>query len=247
MVAPKDDDKPFLDACTYEDIYFDTTPYGASKSQLKMKIIMPKGLNTDQPTKALMYLHGGGMIMFDVDQMTKQGARHAVASGAPVFMPDFENAPENKCPGFVLECYAALRWIVDNAATYNIDTKRICVTGESSGGYLTSAVGYELAKRNESHLVKLLMVDIPMVASNTWFDMPEEELRLAAKKCKEHHIQSTYVNMVHDLEEAKKTRDPYVFPADMPDEIMAKLPPVFVATREHDNFRHDATFFADRL
>lgn len=218
---------------------------------MKMRIIKPKGLKTDKPTKAVIYLHGGGMTMFDVVQMTHQGARRAVSAGAPVFMPDFENAPENKAPGFVLECYAGLKWVIENTATYNIDTKRICVTGESSGGYLTAAVGYELAKRDESHLVKLLFCDIPMVASNTWLDLPDDKLRPVALKCKKQHIASTLMNMTDDFENIKQLprdqRDPYIFPADMPDDIMAKLPPVFVSTREHDNYRQDAEYFAERL
>lgn len=247
LVAPKETDQPFIDYVDQKDIFIDTTSYGASKKNMRIKVLMPKNMSKDKPTKALVYCHGGGMNMFDVDSVFSMGARHCFAGQCPVFMPDFENAPENKCPGFILECYAGFRWVIDNAHTYNLDTKRISLTGESSGGYLVSAVGVHLAKNNESHLCKSIIADIPMVSYKPWFEYPEEKLRAAQKACKEHHIRGTYGLMTQDLEEAKNTMDPYVFPAEMPDDLMAKMPPVFVATREHDNYRLDAEIFAERL
>ena len=237
MVTPKPVDQPFLDACNMENIFIDSTAYGATKKELKIKVITPKNLKKDQPMKALIHLHGGGMIMFDVEQMAHNGCRHAVAGECIVFMPDFENAPEQKCPGFIFECYAGLKWVHDNAAKYNIDKKRISLTGESSGGYLVSALGYHLARSDESHLVKTLFVDIPMVSYKVWFEMPDEQLNFVASKVKKHHIACTYILMTEDLEQAKQTRDPYVFPAEMPEDIMAKLPPVYLTTKEHENFR----------
>ena len=58
----------------------DSTPYGASKTELKMRIVKPKNLKTDTPTKALCYFHGGGMNMFDAVGMTKYAARYAITS-----------------------------------------------------------------------------------------------------------------------------------------------------------------------
>jgi acetyl esterase/lipase len=97
-----------------------------------------------------------------------------------------------------MEGYAALKWLFKNCSKYKIDPERICVTGESSGGYITTGIGMELAKRNESHLVKVMIPDLPMITSNTWLDLNEDQLLEPAAFSKQRHIQDTLVNMATD-------------------------------------------------
>ena len=81
-------------------------------------------------------------------------------------MVDFRNAPETKAPTFIYECYAGTKYIIKHAHLLNINKNRICLYGENSGGYLAVAVAMELAKRNEGHLIKMVIPDKPMIDSH---------------------------------------------------------------------------------
>lgn len=82
-----------------------------------------------------------------------------------IFNVDYRNAPEAKAPKGILDCYAACKYVIEKANEYNIDTSRLAIIGESGGGYMAAGVAMELAKKNESHLVKVVIVDLPMVFS----------------------------------------------------------------------------------
>ena len=59
--------------------------------------------------------------------------------------------------------------MIENALKWSIDTSKIAIYGESAGGYLVACVSMELAKRNESSLVKFAWMEMAAV-SNHWFD-----------------------------------------------------------------------------
>jgi len=96
-----------------------------------------------QPGSAVLYLHGGGMI-FGLEHLGRVydlAVRDYVAtSGVPMLLVDYRIAPEHPYPTPVEDCYAALRWLVDNAATLGVDPARIGVMGDSAGGGLAAAV-----------------------------------------------------------------------------------------------------------
>ena len=58
----------------------------------------------------------------------------------------------------------------------------------------------ELAKRDEAHLVKVMIPDLPMISSSVWLEMPEDQLLEPTAFAKERHIQDTLVNMATDWE-----------------------------------------------
>jgi acetyl esterase/lipase len=92
---------------------------------------------------AALYLHGGGMS-FGVEHI---GAIYDLAireyvatSGVPMLLVDYRIAPEHPDPTPVEDCYAALRWLADNASTLGVDPSRIGVMGDSAGGGLAAGV-----------------------------------------------------------------------------------------------------------
>ena len=96
-----------------------------------------------QPGSAVLYLHGGGMI-FGLEHLGRVydlAVRDYVAtSGVPMLVVDYRIAPEHPHPTPVEDCYAALRWLADNAATLGVDPGRIGVMGDSAGGGLAAGV-----------------------------------------------------------------------------------------------------------
>ena len=73
------------------------------------------------------------------------------------------NAPEIKAPGSSLDCYAALKWIhePENLKKYGVDPKRISSYGPSGGGFVSAVLSKILAEKNEGHLMKMMVLDVP--------------------------------------------------------------------------------------
>jgi len=158
-------DKAVLDRCDIEVTTIDATIYGSDNSALDIHMIKPKR-RLYWNTKAIIYLHGGNMCMLRAEHAQTIAAGIALAADCIVFMVDFRNAPETKAPSFILECYAGTKYVIKHAHLLSINKNRICIYGENSGGYLAAGVAMELAKRNEGHLIKVVIPDMPMVNSH---------------------------------------------------------------------------------
>jgi acetyl esterase/lipase len=87
--------------------------------------------------------------------------RYAVDSDLVVFNVDYRLAPETVAPGNIMDCYAALKFVCENAEEFGVDLGRIAVGGESGGGALAVGVGALLVEKEETHLVKLVMLSCP--------------------------------------------------------------------------------------
>jgi acetyl esterase len=86
----------------------------------------------------LLYLHGGGFTIGNLethDSLCRQLARR---SGAAVIALDYRLAPEHRFPCAVDDAWAAMRWIAAHAATLGLDGSRLAVAGDSAGGTLAA-------------------------------------------------------------------------------------------------------------
>lgn len=122
-----------------------------------------------QPGGAALYLHGGGMI-FGLDHL---GAMYdlavrdyVAATGVPMLVVDYRVAPEHPHPTPVEDCYAALRWLADNAAGLGADPARLAVMGDSAGGGLAAAVCLLARDRGGPQIAQQLLV-YPMLDDRT--------------------------------------------------------------------------------
>jgi len=95
---------------------------------------------THRSSAALLYIHGGGMVMGSPRSEIRGAANLARELGAVVVSPDYRLAPEHPYPAAIDDCMSTLRWMIDNADELGIDPDRIAVTGSSAGGGLTAAV-----------------------------------------------------------------------------------------------------------
>ncbi|CAL9498566.1 Carboxylesterase NlhH [Actinosynnema sp. ALI-1.44] len=89
---------------------------------------------------AVVWLHGGGWVMGDVDTEHPWAARIAQQSGAVVVSVGYRLAPENPFPAALDDVWAVLHWVVEHAADLGVDPARIAVGGHSAGGGLAAAV-----------------------------------------------------------------------------------------------------------
>lgn len=102
-------------------------------------VTTPAG-HRDDRRPAVLYIHGGGLIMGSPHTEAMGSGRLARELDAVVVSPDYRLAPEHPYPAAIDDCMTALRWLRDNAGELGIDAGRIAVTGSSAGGGLSAAV-----------------------------------------------------------------------------------------------------------
>jgi len=104
---------------------------------LNMRIYRPGLLARGERLGAVLYLHGGGFFLGNLDTHDVVCRNLCKDAGVTVTSVDYRRAPEHKFPAAVDDCFAALCWIAENADELGINPDRIAVAGDSSGGTLT--------------------------------------------------------------------------------------------------------------
>jgi acetyl esterase len=110
----------------------------ANGTDLPVRIYRPD--NSREPKPVLVWFHGGGWVIGTLDGADIGCRLMTNASGCVVVSVDYRLAPENKFPTPVEDCFAATKWVAENAEELNIDASRIAVGGDSAGGNLATVV-----------------------------------------------------------------------------------------------------------
>lgn len=118
--------------------------------------------DTDQPGSAVLYLHGGGMIIGWHRAHDALVRAYVATSGVPMLAVDYRLAPEHRHPVPVEDCYAGLVWLAEHAANLGIDPTRIAVMGDSAGGCLAAGVALLARDRGGPALTQQLLI-FPML------------------------------------------------------------------------------------
>jgi acetyl esterase/lipase len=92
------------------------------------------------PGPAVLYLHGGGMILSNVEIYDPVVARYVSATGVPFLSVEYRYAPEFPAPTPVTDSYAGLRWLAAEASTLGVDPARIAIMGDSGGGGVAASL-----------------------------------------------------------------------------------------------------------
>jgi acetyl esterase/lipase len=91
------------------------------------------------PGAAILFNHGGGMIIGCVEHCDNLLSQYVSLSGVPMLSVQYRLAPEAQYPVPVLDVYSGLKWLHEHAAELGVDTERIGIAGDSAGGGLSAA------------------------------------------------------------------------------------------------------------
>ncbi len=108
--------------------------------QVPVREYRPMGATTNQVLPALVYYHGGGWVIGNIETHDVLCRQLSNASGCAVFSVDYRLAPEHVFPAAYDDALAAFNWVVAQATTLHIDPRRVAVGGDSAGGNLAAAV-----------------------------------------------------------------------------------------------------------
>ena len=86
------------------------------------------------PLPVIVYYHGGGWVIADLDTYESSAMALAKKTNAVVASVEYRKGPEHKFPAAHEDAFAAYKWVLANAASFNGDVARIAIAGESAGG-----------------------------------------------------------------------------------------------------------------
>jgi acetyl esterase len=113
---------------------------GLASGPVPVRAYRPKGAGKDEVLPALVYYHGGGWVIGDLD--THDVVCRTLANGArcAVFSVEYRKAPEAPFPAAVEDCFSALSFVFKNSNSLKINSKQIAVGGDSAGGNLATVM-----------------------------------------------------------------------------------------------------------
>ncbi|MFT4121074.1 alpha/beta hydrolase [Bradyrhizobium sp.] len=188
---------------------------------------------------ALVFFHGGGWVIGDLDTHDVVCRKLAVEGALIVISVDYRLAPEHKFPAAPDDAIAATKWIAANARELGIDASRLCVGGDSAGGNLAAVVA--LAARDGAgpaiagQVLIYPAVDFAMTHGS--HSEPETSVLLT------HSVIRWFRD--HYLNGAADTHDWRASPARATS--LAGLPPTYVLTAGADPLRDEGNEYAERL
>jgi acetyl esterase len=186
---------------------------------------------------AIVWLHGGGFVMGDLETEHPWAVRVAGGSGAVVVSVGYRQAPEHRFPAALDDAYAALAWIAGHAAGLGTDPGRIAVGGHAAGAGLAAAVALR-ARDQQGPPIRFQLLSQPELddRQQTWsarnFTDTPFMTRAKVTASWRHYLGSA-------------SASPYAAPARAGD--LSGLPPAYITSAEFDPNRDEAISYAQRL
>jgi acetyl esterase len=205
-------------------------------AQIPVRLYAPQGR---APFPVLVFFHGGGFVIGSIELYDEFCRALANGAGSIVISVGYRLAPEHKFPAAVEDCYAATKWVAENARAIGGDSTRIAVGGDSAGGNLASVVALMARDKGIVPLVlQLLMYPATDLAHDT-LSAQENANDYFLTRGDMLWFRSLYLRSDADR------NNPYASPLRAQD--LQGLPPALVITAEYDPLRDEGEAYAARL
>lgn len=205
---------------------------------IPIRLYRPKDASP-QTLSALVYFHGGGWVLGDLDSHDGVCRHLAAEAGCLVISVGYRLAPEHRFPAAFDDAVAATRWTFDRAETLGIDPARIAVGGDSAGGALAAAVCLARRDAGEPSLrFQMLLYPVTDLGMTTASHNELGEGYLLTR------AGLTWF-AGHYLSDPAHRADWRVSPGTA--ETLAGLPDAFVLTAGYDPLRDEGEAYAARL
>ncbi len=209
--------------------------YPGPENELTLRLYRPETAAADSP--GLIYIHGGGMIMGDLESQDENMREAATELNIPIASIDYRKAPEHPYPAAPEDCYAGVSWVFANAQALGMDPSNIGLMGASAGGGLALAVALMLRDRQGPSLKYLLPI-YPMIDDRHETTSSNEVVDIGIwDRAGSIEAWNWYLGGAE--------ADSYAAPARA--ENLSKLPPTYIDVGDLDLFRDENITIVQRL
>ena len=212
---------------------------GGPKGQVSIRIIRPKG--TTEALPVIMFFHGGGWVFGDKDAFDPLVREIANGSNAAVVFVDYTLSPEAKYPTAIEEACAATKYVAEHGETFNLDSSRLAVVGDSVGGNMAIAVTI-LAKERGGPNISFQVLFYPVTDAN--FNTPSYR-EFATGHYLTREAMKLFWNYYLPDEEQRK--HPTASPLRTSVDQLKGLPPALIISGEFDVIRDEGEAYAHKL
>lgn len=204
--------------------------------RIRLKILRP----SDEPRGVVLYIHGGGWVIGDIDhQYDAVGRDLAVRTGCTAVLVNYRKAPEHPFPAAVEDSWSALQWVDQHRAELAVDDAPLIVGGDSAGGNLAAVMTHRALDRHGPHIDGQVLV-YPATDGDfarPGYSAPENQLLLSEPVLR-YFIDAYLPN------DADRTN---VEAAPLRRTDLSGLPPAYVLIAEYDALAEEGRDYADAL
>lgn len=206
---------------------------------IPLRSYRPAGAPADAVLPVLVYYHGGGWVIGDLDTHDVLCRQLCNLSGCAVVAVDYRMGPEHRFPAAVDDALAATRWVRSQARELKLDPARLAVGGDSAGGNLAAVVA--LAARDTG--------DLPIVFQLLIYPATDQRRGWPSHAANGQGYLLTRESMdyYHDHYIANPAQDLDWRASPLLHANHAKLPPAFVVTAGYDPLRDEGLQYAHKL
>jgi len=206
---------------------------------IPIRVYRPIGVAADAQVPALVYFHGGGWVIGDLDTHDVLCRQITAAAGLEVIAVDYRLAPEHKFPAAADDAWAATRWVVANAGRLGVDATRIAVGGDSAGGNLAAVVALMARDAGAPSIAfQALLYPVTEVGTETGSYRSFADGYLLTRESMSWFFD-------HYLKSADDAKDWRVSPLRAPS--LKGLPPALIVTAGFDPLRDEGEAYARAL
>lgn len=199
------------------------------------------------PTQAqtyglLVYLRGGAFFLGSLDTHDVVARTLAIATGFKVIAVDYRRAPEATFPAGLNDCYAVVRWAVENGAELRWNGTDLAVAGDSSGGNFTAAVT-AMAHDDGFDAITAQVLMYPSLD----LDFDVERYPSLQENAVGYGLETAGLKPFNAfyVESGADPDDPLVSPIKRAN--LSGLPPALIITAEHDPLRDEGELYGQNL
>jgi acetyl esterase len=219
--------------------YVQDLPASGPSGPIPLRLFRPLGSSHAAVLPVLIYYHGGGWVMGDLDTHDTLCRELANLAGCALVAVDYRLAPEQPFPAAVADCVAATRWVHDHAGELKLDGSRLAVGGDSAGGNLAAVVSIDARDRGDPPIAFQLLI------------YPATDMHCTAPS----HVENGQGYLLtrdtidyfvgHYIADRTQHGDWRASPLLCPD--LSNLPPALVLTAGFDPLRDEGAAYAKRL
>ncbi|MDQ3001065.1 MAG: alpha/beta hydrolase [Fibrobacterota bacterium] len=207
-----------------------------TQGDILVRIYTPKG---EGPFPILLYFHGGGWVIANLDAYDSSCRSLANLSDCMVVSVAYSQAPEHRFPIAIEQGFSVYQWLLGHASEVEGDPSRIAVGGESAGGNMAAVVSMLCRDRGMAMPLHQLLI---YPVTDFSFDTPSY-LENADAKPLSRDMMKWFCR--HYLENQGEASNPYASPLRARD--LSRLPSATVITAEIDPLRSEGEAYAKKL